>query len=452
MTDLSPRLTIPFHQPSFNEEEIQTVVETLKSGWITTGPAVKAFETAFAEYIGVKHAIAVNSCTAAMHLALAALGIKPGDEVITTPYTFVATAEAIQYAGATPVFVDILERDFNIDPQGVAAFLRTKRGGSGNVRAILPVHIAGHPCDMGALLKIADENQLFVVEDAAHCLEGSVRLFDQEMYDSGKLAEKSDVGRRGDNHVRAKSGNGRMEVPVGSGRAGWRKVGTIGEATCFSFYATKNITTGEGGMVTTNRDDLAEQVRVLSLHGMSRDAWKRYHAEGSWYYEIVTQGYKYNMPDILAALGKVQLHKVERMFATRRKYARLLMEELQDLQEVILPGESTQFVHAWHLFIIRLRLENLQISRNEFITRLKERGVHCSVHFIPLHLHPFYREKFNHRRGDFPVAERVYESVVSLPFYPAMSEEEVRYLAAAVRATIEQHAFANQIFVPEKIG
>ncbi|MFQ5639956.1 MAG: DegT/DnrJ/EryC1/StrS family aminotransferase [bacterium] len=409
------KLNIPFHRPLIEKDDIAAVVETLESGWMTTGPAVKALEQEFAGYVGAKHGVAVNSCTAAMHLALAGLDIGAGHEVITSPYTFVATAEAIQYTGAKPVFADIREEDFNIDPCQISEILAKDRS---NVRALLPVHIAGHPCDMRSLVKIARENDLSIVEDAAHCLEGWIYS---------------------PNHENSKT----------SGQA---KIGTIGDATCFSFYATKNMTSGEGGMVATDSDDLAEKIRTLALHGMSRDAWKRYTAEGSWNYEIVTQGYKYNMPDILAALARVQLKKVPDMYARRRKYATLLREHLDDLDALIVPQECLNSVHAWHLFIVRLCLDKLTITRNQFIERLREHGIQTSVHFIPLHLQPYYRNKFNYRRGDFPVAEKVFDSVVSLPLYPAMTEEQITYLYDVVRETIEKHTVREKCFVPEEIA
>ncbi|RMF68923.1 MAG: DegT/DnrJ/EryC1/StrS aminotransferase family protein, partial [Calditrichaeota bacterium] len=288
---------------------------------------------------------------------------------------------------------------------------RKKSGALGRLRGVLPVHIAGQPCDIFAIKAIAREHSLFVVEDAAHCLEGRVEHVARKQK-AGATARKDNLAR----------------------------IGTIGDATCFSFYATKNITTAEGGMVTCEDDALAERIRILSLHGMSRDAWKRYMREGSWYYEIVAQGYKYNMPDVLGALGVVQLRKAEHMHALRQRYAEMLMTALADLQEVILPQPVAGRRHAWHLFILRLRPERLNITRNEFIKKLFERGIQASVHFIPLHLHPYFQQTYGLRRGDFPIAERVYDSAVSLPLYPALSEEEVQYIAQTVRALVKDHA------------
>lgn len=412
---------IPFHQPYFDEEDIKAVVETLRSGWVTTGPAVKAFEKAFCEYVGALYSVAVNSCTAAMHLALAALGIGPGDAVLTTPYTFVATAEAIQYLGAKPVFVDISEEDFNLDPGLIEDVIR-KSGEK--VRALLPVHVAGHPCDMKAIMEVAEWYGLRVVEDAAHALEAAIGAERKAQRAGGVETE-----RRAWREVRAEE----IRNPLR-----W-KVGTIGDATCFSFYATKNITTGEGGTVTTNDAELAEKIRCLSLHGMSRDAWKRYSAEGSWYYEIIEQGYKYNMPDLLAALGLSQLRKVDKMFRIRRRYAEIYEQELGVLSGIITPKPGLDVRHAWHLYIIRLQTERLKITRTEFIQKLEAAGIGTSVHFIPLHLHPFYQKNFNYKYGDFPVAEKVYESAVSLPLYPKMTEEHVCYVASKVEELLKEN-------------
>lgn len=401
---------IPFHQPDIDDDDIQAVVDTLRSGWLTTGPQVKRFEEAFCAYTGSPHAMAVNSCTAAMHLALAALGIGPGDAVITTPYTFVATTEAILYVGATPVLVDVREKDFNLDPQRIEQVLESREGA--RVRAILPVHVAGHPCAMPEIMDLAERYGLLVVEDAAHALEAAIAT----------------------PHSPRHSPHSRLHTP-----ADWWKIGTIGDATCFSFYATKNITTAEGGMVTVKDAALAEKIRSLALHGMSRDAWKRYAAEGNWYYEIEAQGFKYNMPDVLAALGISQLKRVERLYAQRRKYVEIYNEHLSELDALITPGEPADIRHAWHLYLLRLKSEKLTLSRNAFIEALRVRGIGTSVHFIPLHLHPYYRRTFGYRPGDFPVAERLYENAVSLPLYPGLSESDVYFVARTVRDVVGRH-------------
>ncbi|MFQ5709796.1 MAG: DegT/DnrJ/EryC1/StrS family aminotransferase, partial [bacterium] len=277
----------------------------------------------------------------------------------------------------------------------------------GKVKAILPVHVAGQPCRMDAIVDIAQRFDLRIVEDAAHALEAEIGL-------------------------RLSAG--------GEERSVWRKVGTIGDATCFSFYATKNITTGEGGMVTTHNTKLAERIRCLALHGLSRDAWKRYSGEGDWYYEIVEQGYKYNMPDILAALGLSQLQRVEQMHQTRCHLVGIYEKELQDIPEVILPRTHGNVKHAWHLYIMRLQTNLLTITRNKFVVRLKEAGIGTSVHFIPLHLHPYYQRRFGCKPGDHPVAERLYRSAISLPLYPKLTEEQVHFVAAKVKQLIKENS------------
>jgi dTDP-4-amino-4,6-dideoxygalactose transaminase len=396
---------IPFHRPLIGDDEIAAVTSCLRSGWLTSGPKVREFEEKFAQYIGAPQAIAVNSCTAAMHLALAALGIGPGDEVITSPYTFVATCEAIQYLGAKPVFVDIDARTLNLDPQLLSRAL------SERTRMILPVHIAGHPADLPEVMAFAKKHGLKVVEDAAHALESGIQC-----------SAISD--QYSDGHRHLTSG----------------KIGTIGDATCFSFYATKNVTTGEGGMVTCQDPELAAHVRQLSLHGLSHDAWKRYTAMGTWYYEVVAQGYKYNLTDIAAALGLAQLAKVDAMWQRRAEIAGRYNAAFGDMPELEIPAVKPGNRHAWHLYILRLNPEKLSITRNAFFDELRRRGICCSVHFIPLHLMPYYRQTYGCNRGDFPEAERQFERVISLPFYPALTDTEVERIIAAVKQVIAEHA------------
>lgn len=373
---------LPFHRPSIGEDEIREVEDTLRSGWITTGPKTKRFEEEFRDYIGCRHAVAVSSCTAGLHLALVASGVGRGDEVITTPYTFAATGEVIIQVGAKPIFVDVCEGGFNIDPE------RIREAVTPRTRAIIPVHFAGEPCRMEEILEIAREHDLLVVEDAAHALGAE--------YDG-------------------------------------RKVGTIGDVTAFSFYATKNITTAEGGMVTTDDPEMAEKMSILSLHGISRDAWKRYSYEGSWYYEVLYAGYKYNMTDVQAAMGLHQLRRLPDFLEVRKEYVRMYDEGLGDVEEVVLPPRPRNGRHAWHLYVIRLRLEMLRIDRNEFVEALRAENIGTSVHFIPLHLHPYYRENFGLGWGDFPNAEDAYKRAISLPLYPEMTPEDVEDVIRAVR-------------------
>ena len=391
---------IPFHRPLIDESEINAVIECLRSGWLTTGQRAMEFEKKFAEYIGAPHAVACNSCTAGMHLALAALGIGPGDEVITTPYTFVATCEAIQYLGARPVFVDVDPQTLNMNPELLQSAL-TER-----TRAIVPVHFAGHPVEMATVMNFARRHNLKVMEDAAHATESEI------------FAPK----------------NGAAHHAVGVG-----KIGTISDATCFSFYATKNLTTAEGGMITCSDPDLAAHMRRLCLHGLSRDAWKRYTAAGSWYYEVLEQGYKYNLTDVAASIGLAQLGKLEKMWGRRAEIATRFNAAFSGMAELEIPTTRPNVRHGWHLYVLRLNLEKLTINRSKFFEAMRERGVNCSVHFIPLHLMPYYHKTYGLRPGDFPEAERQFERVISLPLYPAMTEAEVERVIAAVQQVVTEN-------------
>jgi perosamine synthetase len=381
---------LPFALSDVGDEEIEEVVQVLKSGWITTGPKVKEFEDNFARFIGSKHAVAVNSGTAALHLALEAIGLKEGDQVIMPPLTFAATAEVVCYFGAKPVFVDIDERTMNLDPQKVEEYLELRN--SEKVKAIIPVHYGGLPCKMAEMMQIAQRFALKIIEDAAHALPVKYQ--------------------------------GRM-------------IGTIGHATCFSFYATKPITTAEGGMLTTNDYTIAERTRMMRLHGMSKDAWMRYTAEGSWYYEIVSPGFKYNLTDIAAAMGLVQLKRVYEMMEKRRQIAYRYNDAFKDLPEIETPYTTED--HAWHLYVIRLRKERLEIDRNQFIEHLRMKGVGTSVHFIPLHTHPYYRNKYHYQPEDYPISNQVSKQIVSLPIYSKMSFDDVYRVVDAVKEVIEKN-------------
>jgi len=377
------RKFLPYFQPSIGKEEIKEVVKTLKSGWLTMGPKTIEFEKLIAKYTGAKYAIAVNSCTAALHLSLIALGIGEGDEVIITPFTFAATANVIIQVGAKPVFVDIKKDTYNIDPEEIEKSITTK------TKAIIPVHYAGQPCEMDKIMKIAKKHNLFVIEDAAHAIGAEYK---------------------------------------------GRKIGTIGDLTCFSFYATKNMTTGEGGAITTNNKKLAEKIEILRLHGMSRDAWKRYSKKGSWYYEIEECGWKYNMTDIQAALGIVQLKKLDKFIEIRRKYVQIYNKELSKIKGIITPYEMPNVKHVYYLYPILL--ENY--DRDKFINKMAKNGIQCSVHFIPLHLHPFYRKKFGFKRGDFPNSEWVYEREVSLPLYPKMKYSDLAFVIQTIKNILNE--------------
>jgi dTDP-4-amino-4,6-dideoxygalactose transaminase len=382
------RRFIPFHAPEIGDAEIDSVVETLRSGWLTTGPKVKNFEADFTRYIGCSHSVAVNSGTAALHLALEAIGVEEGDEVIVPTMTFTATAEVVLYFRARPVLVDCESDTFNLDPASLEKAITPR------TKAIMPVHMAGQPCAMNQILEIANEHDLKVIEDAAHALPA---------------------------------------------RYHGRNVGNIGDITCFSFYATKTITTGEGGMATTENPEWAERMRMMSLHGISHDAWNRYTKEGSWHYEVVAPGYKYNLTDIAAALGIEQLKKSDQFGKARRRIAEMYSEGFADLPEVQTPVCRVGVEHAWHLYIVQLDLERLSIDRGQFIKILKDQGIGTSVHFIPLHLHRFYRDRFGHKPTDFPQASDAYKRIVSLPIYPSMSERDTKLIIGAVTKVVEEN-------------
>jgi dTDP-4-amino-4,6-dideoxygalactose transaminase len=424
---------LPFALPDIGQAELDEIKEVLESGWITTGPKVHQFEQRFADYLGAKHAIAVNSCTGAMHLALEAIGVQRGDYVVTTPYTFAATAEVIRHLNAIPVFVDVdrdtlnmapdrlaetiadlkqcldggrtpqtvaVARAFRNDPGAASARSRlfSERRRRPALKAVMPVHIAGHPCDMDVISAIAAQHSLAVVEDCAHACSASFK------------------GR-----------------PVGGGITH-----AVPWAACFSFYATKTLTTGEGGMVTTDRQEWADRCRVMSLHGISKDAWKRYTAEGSWYYEINAPGYKYNMSDISAALGLAQLKKVEAMRQRREQIARRFDAAFADNPAIEIPTLRPDVRHAWHLYMLRLNLDQLGIGRDQFIEELKQAQISPSVHFIPLHVHPYYQATYGYDGEDFPVAYREYQREISLPIYSKMTDQDVEDVIDGVSGVVRQ--------------
>lgn len=389
---------LPFAAPDIGEAEIAAVTRVLRSGWITTGPETKAFEREFAEAVGVAHAVALNSCTAALHLGLEALGVRPGDEVLTTTLTFTATAEVVEYLGARTRLLDIAPDTLNLDPEQVRAFVLRDyvrangewrhRDGGGRLRAIVPVHFAGLMCDMGAFVALGQELGVAILDDAAHAFPAFL--------------------------------NG-------------RGVGGFGCPTAFSFYATKTITTGEGGMLTTDDERIAERVRLMALHGISRDAWNRYAATGTWQYEVVEPGYKYNLTDIAAALGRVQLKRATEMLARREAIAERYQTGFRGLEGLVPPAAAPAGRHAWHLFAVRLNHAALSIDRARFIEELRGRRVGASVHFIPLHMQPFYRKRYNYHSESFPVAEEVFPRLVSLPIYSSMTSAQVDLVIEAVR-------------------
>ena len=396
---------LPFSPPLIGEEEIAEVVDTLRSDWITTGPKVKRFEQEFASFLGAPDAFAVSSCTAALHLALLALGIGPGDAVITTPLTFCSGVHVIEHVGARPVLVDVEPDTLNLDPAKVRRVVEDlTAAGKVRVKAILPVHLYGHPCDLDAIFEIAAKHGLAVIEDAAHSLPAKYK---------GRL--------------------------IGS-PTHWNKVPVL---TCFSFYATKNLSTAEGGMLVASAS-LLEEARLWGLHGMNRDAWKRYGAEGSASYEVVRPGYKYNFTDIQAALGLHQLRKLPVFHRRRRVIVEQYNRAFARYSELLLPAERSEVEHAWHLYAIRLNLQQLNISRNQFLSELRTRNIGCSVHFIPIHMHPFYRDKYGYHPEDFPVAHEAYQRFLSLPLSPRMSDADVQDVIAAVSEVVETHCLRSR--------
>jgi dTDP-4-amino-4,6-dideoxygalactose transaminase len=378
---------LPFSPPAIGEEEIAAVVDTLRSSWITTGPKTKRFETAFASFLGAPQALALNSCTAALHTALVTAGIGPGDEVITTPLTFAASVNVIEHVGARPVLVDVEPDTLNIDPRRVAAALTPR------TRGLLPVHFAGHPVDLDPLRELAEAHRLTLIEDAAHALPAKYK--------------------------------GRF---IGSGA----------NPVAFSFYATKNLTTAEGGMLAAD-PAFVDRARLVSLHGMSRDGWKRYDKGGSWFYEVMLPGFKYNMTDIQAAIGLCQLEKLAAFQERRREVVRRYHAAFGAEDALERPVTRPDVEHAWHLYVLRLRPERLRIGRDQFIEELKRRNIGTSVHFIPIHLHPYYRDRYGYAPERFPVAYDNYRRMLSLPLHPGLSDQDVDDVADAVLDVVRAH-------------
>jgi len=363
-----------FHKPFISEDEVNEIVDTVRSGWLSMGPKTIKFEEAFNSYIGSKKSIAVSSWTAAGHLALEAYGIRPGDEVIVPTMTFPATAEIVCYFGARPVFVDVDEGTLNISLKEIEKAITPK------TKAIIPVHYGGQPCDMDEILDIAKQNNIKVMEDAAHSLPAVYK---------GK------------------------------------KVGTISDVTCFSFYATKTLSTGEGGMICTNDEEIAERCSIMRLHGINRDAWKRYTESGSWYYEVVAPGFKYNFTDLQASLGIPQLKKVDLMWQSRKNIAKRYTAALKDNEFLQLHSVKEDRESSWHLYPVRLNLERLKINRAQLIDEMRKLNIGAGVHFMPVHQHIYYTQTYNLDDKNYPVASSVFPRLVSLPIYPGMSEEHV---------------------------
>jgi len=373
---------LPFTRPSIGPREKQLVMETLDSGWITTGPRTEELARRIAALVGARHALAVDSATGALHLALAALGVGPGDEVVTSAYTFVACVNVIEHVGARPVLADVEPDTLCVDPAALERALTPR------TKAVMPVDYGGQPCEYDAILELARGRGVAVVEDAAHALGASWR---------------------------------------------GRPVGSLSDITAFSFYATKNLTTGEGGAAITDDDELAARMSLLSLHGMNRDAWKRYTDTGSWYYEVTAPGFKYNLSDVLAAIGLAQLERFDEMQRLRHERAAQYDALLAGVPEARRPAVRPGAVHAWHLYPIALELERLTCDRARFIQELRAENIGTSVHFIPIHFHPHFRGTLGLREGDFPVAEDAYRRAITLPLFPDMTPRDVEDVVAAVR-------------------
>ena len=372
---------LTFGKPDIQEPEINEVINTLKSGWLGTGPKTKLFEKKFAQYVNAKFSIALNSCTAGLHLALDVLEIGPGDEVITTPMTFPATINVIEHVGAKPVFVDIKKKTLNIDESKIESAI------SKSTKAIIPVHLAGMPCEMNIISSLAQKYNIKVIEDAAHSIES---------YYKGK------------------------------------KIGSISDMTCFSFYATKNLVTGEGGMVTTNDKILAEKIRISSLHGISKDAWKRFSEKGYSHYETLYPGYKYNMTDIQSSLGIHQLSRMKSQLKIRNNFWKQYDEAFKNIPEIDLPDTIEGVTHSRHLYIIILRLSKLKISRDEFMFELKKRNIGSGVHYTAVHNHKFYRDKYSYTPEDFPNANWISSRTVSLPLSSVLDSDDIDDVINAV--------------------
>ena len=399
---------VPFFRPNISEDAIESVAESLRSGWLTSGPKVKAFEENFAKAVGASHAVALNSATAALHLSLRALGLKSGEGVLVPTHTFAATAEVVQYHGGVPILVDCHADTLNVDLSHAKQQIeRTSRGElpvrADRVVGIMPVHVAGNMIDMDELNTFAKEQDLWVVEDSAHAFPAG--------YIRGGESGQSET------------------VMSGSGTA---------NATCFSFYANKTITTGEGGMFVTENEELAAHVRSLSLHGLSTAAWKRFEPGANWDYQITNVGFKYNLTDLAAAIGLEQLKRAETFRQQRSEIADFYFDKLQDVAAVTLPEKGVNRLHSWHLYILKLNLDQLSITRNQFCEKLKENGVGFSVHWRPLHLHPHY-DALGWKPDDLPTATKCFDRIVSLPIFPGMKPDEQQRVVEVVRSICTQN-------------
>lgn len=402
-------IKVPFFKPFLNDEEIEEVIDTLRSGWLTSGPKVKRFEEGFASSVRGKYGVAVNSCTAALHLAVEALGLKAGQGVLVPTMTFAATAEVVRYLGAIPILVDCDPVTTNMDVEDAKKKIRELRDGKlsksidprTHLVGIIPVHVGGFMMNVDEVQSFAVENNLWIVEDAAHAFPSAWRRDNQAVWQY--------------------CGEGTSRV------------------SCFSFYANKTITTGEGGMAVTDDEELAHRMKLMSLHGLSHDAWGRYTGSGNWDYKIVAPGYKYNLTDIAAALGIRQLERAEKLREERERIANFYLETMGVIEQIELPQTSNNRIHSWHLFPIKLRFDKLKIDRDEFISELKAANIGYTVHWRPLHLHPYYQETFGWNDEDLPNATKVWERLISLPIYSGMTDEQMDYVVSIVSQICKRH-------------
>ncbi|MBI2267559.1 MAG: UDP-4-amino-4,6-dideoxy-N-acetyl-beta-L-altrosamine transaminase [Armatimonadetes bacterium] len=376
---------LPYARQWVGEKEVEKVTQVLRSDWITQGPVTREFEKEFARKVGARFAVSVNSGTSALHVALAAIGIGSPDEVITSPFTFAATSNAVLYLNGVPKFADIDPKTYNLDPDKAEARL------SPNTRVILPVHFAGQPCNMDRLVAFSCKHRLFLLEDAAHALGATYR---------GK------------------------------------KIGSIGSVTIFSFHPVKHITTGEGGMVVTNNEAVAERAYMIRTHGIDKDAGKRFGKEGNWFYQMVALGYRFNMSEMQAALGLCQLEKLDDFLERRREIAGQYQSAFRDMPEVVTPHVEADSEHAWHLYTLQIRREALRVGRDRIIEALKAENIGANVHYIPVHLHPYYRENLDTKEGDYPIAEGLYRKILTLPLFPRMTDKDVEDVILAVKKVI----------------
>ncbi len=379
---------LPYGTQWFDEKEINEVIDSLKSNWITTGPKMKLFEEGFKNFIGSKYAVAVNSGTAALHISTSCIDIKPGDEVITTPLTFVASANCVVYRGGTPILADIKKDTYNIDPNEIKKKITPK------TKAIIPVHFAGQPCDMDEIKEIAEENNLIIIEDAAHAVDAEYK---------GK------------------------------------KIGNISDLTVFSFHPVKNMTTAEGGMVTTNNDEFTDKLLMFRTHGISRNATKRFGKSGGYYYDMQYLGFRYNLSELHASLGIHQLNKLELFQKRRREIVKIYNRELQNIEEITIPFVKNDVKHSWHIYVIQLDLKSLRVDREQVFYALREENIGVNVHYIPVHYHSYYQIKYGLKKGILPNVEWLYPRIITIPIFPRMSDDDVYDVINALEKVVKYY-------------